>query len=74
MLHTTAFQNNFIVEHGDILSDKKLRDMVGREKFDLITANIVADVIIDLAPDVSGWLGPQGIFMLGYYRGAPGRG
>lgn len=56
-------KQSFIVEHGDILSDKRLRDMVGREKFDLITANIVADVIIDLAPDVSGWLGPQGIFI-----------
>lgn len=48
------------VAAGDILKDKKLRNRAGGKKYDLITANIVADVIISLAPDVSRWLEPGG--------------
>ena len=54
---------SFIARSGDILSDKELREKLAREKYDLITANIVADVIIGLAPDVPRWLAPQGIFI-----------
>lgn len=61
--YNSITEKSFNAQSGDILSDKKLRERVGREKYDLITANIVADVIIDLAPDVSGWLAPGGIFI-----------
>ncbi len=48
---------------GDILSDRRLRDKMSDRKYDVILANIVADVIIALAPHVTGWLAPAGRFI-----------
>lgn len=35
---------------GDLTSDKKLQDEVGYEKYDVVVANILADIIISMAP------------------------
>ncbi len=35
---------------GDIASDKKLQEMVGYECYDVIVANILADILIDMSP------------------------
>ncbi len=48
---------------GDAISDKALRDEIGSKKYELILANIVADVVIKLTPDVPEWLAPGGIFV-----------
>ena len=48
---------------GDILSDPALVTELGREKAQLVLANIVADVIIPLAPMVPRLLDPQGAFL-----------
>lgn len=48
---------------GDVLSDRRLRAEIGGEGFDLIFANIVADVIIALVNDAAGWLAPGGNFV-----------
>ena len=48
---------------GNVLSDQGLVAELGREKAQLVLANIVADVIIPLAPVVPQLLDPQGTFL-----------
>ncbi|MFI3254378.1 MAG: 50S ribosomal protein L11 methyltransferase [Eubacteriales bacterium] len=48
---------------GDVLSDHKLREQISQEKYPLIFANIVADVILALAPLVKELLADKGIFL-----------
>ena len=35
---------------GNIIDDKAVQDQVGYEKYDIVTANILADVLIPLTP------------------------
>lgn len=49
---------------GDILTDKALGAQIGRQKYDIIAANIVADVIIALAGAAHGLLAPDGRFIV----------
>jgi ribosomal protein L11 methyltransferase len=53
----------FTVYAGDILHDEALRQKTAAGSYDLILANIVADVIIALAPDVQSLLTPEGRFI-----------
>ena len=53
----------FPVRIGDILTDADLTADLTDPPADLIFANIVADVIIALAPEVPGWLTDHGIFI-----------
>ena len=48
---------------GDILTDPALRRQIGANRYDLVMANIVADVIIALAPAVPELLREGGIFV-----------
>ena len=48
---------------GDVLGDKSLQAELAEEKWDLILANIVADVIIPLSAIVGPWLAPGGHFL-----------
>ena len=48
---------------GNILADEALAEKIGEESYDLILANIVADVIIGLAPSVRQFLKPGGLFL-----------
>ena len=52
----------YTVRAGDVLSDKKLAREFGGE-YDIVVANIVADVIISLAPQVRPLLKEGGIFL-----------
>ncbi|MBQ9460148.1 MAG: 50S ribosomal protein L11 methyltransferase [Oscillospiraceae bacterium] len=54
--------DRFTVRVGDVTADKELRREFGGD-YDLITANIVADVIISLAPRVRPLLKPGGAFL-----------
>jgi ribosomal protein L11 methyltransferase len=45
---------------GNVLEDAPLRLRIGKETYPLIFLNIVADVIIALAPDAARWLRPGG--------------
>lgn len=56
-------EDRFKVHRGDILADGKLRAGISTEKYDIILANIVADVIIALAPTAIQWLSEDGIFI-----------
>lgn len=48
---------------GDVLGDKGTRERISAVKYDLIFANIVADVIIALAPDIPGYLADSGVLI-----------
>ena len=55
-------KDRYTVRWGDVLSDKQLQKEMG-EKYDIIAANIVADVIIGLAPQVRPFLKEGGLFL-----------
>lgn len=48
---------------GNLIDDKELLSRVGEEAFDIIVANILADVIIPMAPVVYGLLKEEGCFI-----------
>jgi ribosomal protein L11 methyltransferase len=48
---------------GDILSAEFLRAVTGGRRFDIVFANIIADVIIPLAGHIPGLLAPGGVFI-----------
>ena len=52
----------YTVRTGDILTDAALQSEIGGG-YDVVLANIVADVIIGLAPMVRSLLGEQGVFL-----------
>ncbi len=53
----------FQARTGDILTDRALMESLSARRFDLVLANIVADVIIALAPAVPALLGEGGRFI-----------
>ena len=56
------FEDRLSVYSGDVLNDKWLIDKISG-KYELVLANIVADVIIALAPSVPQWLDKSSIFI-----------
>ncbi len=52
-------KSRYLAYWGNIIDDKKLRETIGTG-FDVITANIVADVIIKMCPYFKGFLKEQG--------------
>lgn len=48
---------------GDLVADAGLRSKLGSARYDVVAANIVADVIIALAPAVPALLAPDGRFL-----------
>lgn len=48
---------------GNILEDKKLEDTIGYECFDIVTANILADVLLPLTPIVPAHLKKGGLYI-----------
>lgn len=55
-------RDTYTVRTGDILTDERLRSEIGTG-YDVVLANIVADVIIALAPAVRPLLKPEGVFI-----------
>lgn len=53
----------YTVYTGDILSDKQIREAVTKRKFDVVLANIVANVIIALAPLVPELMHKDSVFI-----------
>jgi len=51
------------VMHGNILTDSTIRSALNGRKFDIITANIVADVVIALLPEIPALLTSGGFFI-----------
>ena len=48
---------------GNIIDDKAIQDQAGYEKYDIVTANILADVIIPMAPVIPARLKRGGYFI-----------
>ena len=55
-------EDAFTVHVGDVIASGKLRAKLGGG-YDLVLANIVADVIIPLAPYVEAFMAPEGVFV-----------
>ena len=56
-------RDRYTVRAGNVLSDRSLAAELAQKKYHLVLANIVADVIIPLAPQVPGLLEEDGIFL-----------
>ena len=56
-------KDRYRVLAGDVLSDGKLVDELAEQKYELVLANIVADVIIPLSAQVHRFLTPDGVFL-----------
>ena len=54
--------DRFLVQAGDILADRKLQQRY-EKKFDVVLANIVADVIIKLSPQVRNYMKEDATFI-----------
>lgn len=48
---------------GNIISDEEIREKVGSEKYDIVVANILAEVLVPLTPVVARTLRPGGIYI-----------
>ena len=49
---------------GNLIDDPKTQALVGYEKYDVVTANILADVLIALAPHIVPAMKPEGILIM----------
>ena len=56
-------KDRYTVRAGDVLTDRALAAELAQERYQLVLANIVADVIIPLAPQVPGLLAEGGVFL-----------
>lgn len=69
----TSTYDNFAVNHldrslgdfyvGNLIDDTELQEKVGTDRYDIVVANILADVIIPMAPVVPDRLKDNGIFI-----------
>ena len=48
---------------GNLITDKAVQDKVGYERYDIVVANILADVLVPLTPVIVGQLKPGGIYI-----------
>lgn len=48
---------------GNIIDDKEVQDRVGYEKYDIVAANILADVLVPLTPVIVNQMKPGGIYI-----------
>lgn len=56
-------KNQMAIMAGDIISDERFRHMLGKESYDLVVANILADVIIPLSGVIAENMKPDGLFI-----------
>lgn len=61
--HLTIKEGDLSFVTGNIIEDGGVRERIGKEKFDIVVANILADVIIPLADVIGENLKPGGIFI-----------
>lgn len=59
--HLGREQGDFYV--GNLIDDTQLQEKVGEEKYDIVVANILADVIIPMAPVIPARLKKGGVFI-----------
>ena len=56
-------KDKYEVMIGNIIDDKSVQDRVGYECYDIVVANILADVLVELTPVVVNQLRPGGIYI-----------
>ena len=56
-------RKDFEMVIGNIIDDKEIQDWAGYEKYDIVTANILADVLINLTPVITSRLKKGGIYI-----------
>jgi len=57
------YKDKYYVTSGNIIESKKIQDEMGYQKYDIIVANIIADVIIAMAPIVKNAIKKGGTFI-----------
>ena len=55
--------DDVLMIEGNVLADKSMQDMFEKEQFDIVVANILADVIIPLSDIADRFLRPGGVFI-----------
>lgn len=55
--------SKYYVTSGNVIGDKKLQDDIGYNKYDVVVANIIADVICAISPVVPAQLKKGGVFI-----------
>ena len=53
----------FTMMIGNIITDKEVQDKVGYNRYDIVVANILADVLVPLTPVILNQLKPGGIYI-----------
>lgn len=56
-------KDRYEVMIGNIIDDKEIQERVGYEKYDIVAANILADVLVALTPVIVNQLKPGGIYI-----------
>ena len=56
-------RDQYEVMIGNIIDDKEIQNKVGYEKYDIVVANILADVLVPLTPVILHQLKPGGIYI-----------
>lgn len=56
-------KDQYEVMIGNIIDDKAVQDQVGYEKYDIVTANILADVLIPLTPVIVHQMKPGAVYI-----------
>ncbi len=56
-------KSQYEVMIGNIIDDKKIQDAVGYEKYDIVVANILADVLVPLTPVIIHQMKPGAVYI-----------
>ena len=56
-------KDQYEVMIGNIIDDKEIQDKVGYEKYDMVAANILADVLVPLTPVIVNQMKKGGIYI-----------
>lgn len=56
-------ESQYEVMIGNLINDRKIQDKVGYEKYDIVVANILADVLVELTPVIVGQMKKGGIYI-----------
>ena len=56
-------EGDFELLIGNVITEREVQDTVGRERYDIVAANIVADVLVPLTPVAARCLKPGGVYV-----------
>ena len=56
-------EKSFDMMIGNIIDDKEVQDQVGYEKYDIVAANILADVLVPLTPVIIHQMKPGAVYI-----------